>query len=166
MKKPPLELQRRTYKLHRSSLSKYISRLPTPVDFRIHDWLQTLRTRQLRCIEQDAKICADSDIYPTLPGPAAVDLGAIALMAYTTENCSEDIPEDDIDCLDGLLIGLAVAACVERLKRIGWVTVTSRMSIVLRDPRPYRVTQKGLDEGFWSDDPMILWILGADLQIH
>lgn len=155
-----------THKLHRDSLEEFIDQLPSAADFKIHDWLKTLGTRQLRRIEKDAIKYCDCDAYPAMQQKEAYNLIEVALMAYVAENCSEVDTEEDIDFLDILLVGLAVAACVERLKRAGWVILTSRLGILLQGSRPYRVTQKGLDEGFWSHDPITLWVLGVDLAIH
>ena len=154
------------HELHRDSLEKFIAQLPSDVEFKLHDWLKTLRTRQLRCIEEDALNCCDLNSPRLLPQTAAVDLAEIALMAYAAESCGEVPTDEDADCLEGLLIGLAVAACIERLQRIGWVTIIRKMGILLRDPRPYRVTQKGLLEGVWSHEPVTLWVLGTRLEIH
>jgi hypothetical protein len=166
VKKTHGDLDHCRHELHLRSLENYISRLRSPVDFKIYDWLRTLRTSQLKCIEVDAKTCTGGDADFTMYTTMLNDLGAIALMAYSAENYLKEDTDCDADLLHDLLIGLAVAARIEQLKRNGWVTVTSRISIVLRDPRPYRVTQRGLERGAWSEDPMTLWILGNNLLLH
>jgi hypothetical protein len=82
------------------------------------------------------------------------------------ENRFEVSIDEALEYLDNLLVGLAVVACIERLNRAGWVTIIRKMSIVIQDPRPYWVTQRGFKEGIWSKEPLTLWLLGTGLEIH
>jgi hypothetical protein len=156
------------HKLNRDSLHEFIANLPRDAEFVLQDWLETLELTQLKDIEDDATkccTCTDSGAHAEI---ASKDLANIATMAY----CAERYLDLDMNvnaalyCIDTLLIGLAVAACIERLKRTGWLVVIGKIGIELQDPRPYRLTQQGLDEGLWSHEPMTLWILGSSLQIH
>jgi hypothetical protein len=154
------------HELNRDSLHEFISRLPRHAEFILQDWLETLELTQLKNIEEDAtKCCACTGAG----APAEItlkDLADIASMAYCAERHLDMDLDEAVYCIDTLLIGLAVGACIERLKRAGWLVVIGKIGIELQDPRPYRPTQQGLAEGFWSHEPMTLWILGSSLQIH
>lgn len=151
----------------RARLADFIARQTSKSIFRLHDWLRTLETGELQQIEEDAQCCCfHADIPGVIPASEVVDLIDAALMAYVAERSFEISQEDALAYLDDLLIGLSVAACIERLERSGWLVSTDRVGILLSDPRPFRVTQKGLQEGIWSAEPLTLWLLGVSLEIH
>jgi hypothetical protein len=153
-------------KLNSDNLSDFIMNFPDDIGFTVHDWLRTLETETLRCIERDAQYCYYGDTPVTPVERCLEDMVDVAIIAYAAE-MSYEISTDDVrDQLENLLIGLSVAACVERLRRAGWVTVTDRMGILLEGPKPYKVTKKGLEEGIWSPEPLTLWLLGAPLSIQ
>jgi hypothetical protein len=154
------------HQLLRDDLQRFIAVLPGNRELNLHDWLQTLETQQLRKIQEDATLCCVDAGDAAAEISALNDLTDIASMAYSAERrCSDSTDEVD-DGIEELLIGLAVATCLERLKRVGWVNITGRVRIVLGDPRPYHVTHRGVKEGAWSEEPMILWILGFQLGLH
>src|SRR4051794_15546256 len=92
-----------SHKLHRDSLEEFIGQLPRAADFKLHDWLKTLRTRQLLRIEEDAIKYCDCDTYPATQKMDVVNLIEVALMAYVAESCSEVDTDEDINFLDTLL---------------------------------------------------------------
>jgi len=152
------------HKLNRDSLHDFIAGLPENAEFSIQNWLETLELSQLKNIEDDTtKYCTN----PAALGKVTLaDLADIATTAFFAER-RLDIDLDEASCcIDTLMIGLAVAACIERLKRAGWVVLNGKIGIVLEEPRPYRITQLGVEEGVWSAEPMTLWILGSSLQLH
>lgn len=156
----------RDYSSQRDSLKRHIEQLPLSSDFELKNWLSTLESSHLKQMEVDAtRYCCCKD-FPYLCEVAGADLIDIAAMAYCAEGCLDGEVKKNADFVESLLIGLAVAVCVERLRRIGWVVVNGQMMISLREPRPYQVTQRGLKEGVWSDDPFTLWILGSQIQLH
>lgn len=157
---------RSDYKRQRDSLQRYIDQLPWNSDFELQNWLFTLDSEQLKHIELDAMgYCCRKD-FPYSYEISIADLIDIASIAYRAEGCLDGEVEKSGEFVDSILIGLAVAACIERLRRTGWVVITGRMMIALRDPRPYRVTQRGMEDGVWSDDPFTLWILGSKIELH
>jgi hypothetical protein len=166
MKKPHREIRFSHARLLRESLEAYIAQQPSYVRFKVHDWLDTLETAQLHRLEKEARDCCESDAIETLSTTAVVDLVDIATMAYVAERCGELCEDEAAERVEDLLIGLAVAACIERLRRAGWVVVTNRFGIMLTETQPYRITHKGLTEGFWSSEAMILWLLGTSLEKH
>ena len=151
----------------RARLADFIAHRSSGLKFRLHDWLRTLETAELLKIEADAQCCCFHDELPdAISAVDVVDLVDAALMAYAAERSFEISQDDARDCLDDLLIGLSVAACIERLERVGWVTSTNRVGILLECPKPFRVTHKGLQEGIWSEEPLTLWLLGMSLELH
>lgn len=152
------------HKLNRDSLHDFIAALPENAEFSVQNWLETLALAQLKDIEDD------TTKYCTTPGALGklmlADLADIASTAYLAERRLEIDVDEAKYCLDTLMIGLAVAACIERLKRAGWVVLNGKVSILLKEPRPYRITRQGVEEGLWSSEPMTLWILGSSLQLH
>jgi hypothetical protein len=154
------------YTSQRDSLERYIDQLPSSSDFDLQNWLSTLESGQLKRMEVDAtKYCCCSDLSHSLK-ISGDSLIAIAAMAYCAEGCLDGEVQESAAFTEKLLIGLAVAVCIERLRRTGWVVLTGRMMISMRDPRPYQVTQRGLTDGVWSDDPFTLWVLGSQIQLH
>lgn len=156
----------RDYKRQRDSLRHYIEQLRTLADFNLSDWLKTLNIDQLQHIENDAIDCACATDCESGFACVAPDLFDIASMAYTAELRYEIEVDDESEIAQTILIGLAVAACLERLKRRGWIEITGKVELVLKEPRPYRITQRGLEEGPWSNDAMVLWILGNRINLH
>lgn len=148
------------------SLAEFIEKRSTDVDFKVHDWLETLMTAELRRVEEHAQDCCYGRFAKTIFENEADGIIDVALMAYSAEMCYEVASDEAFDVIENLLVGLSVAACIERLKRNGWLVITKRMSILVQSPRPYQITQKGLMEGLWSNDPLTLWILGASLSLH
>lgn len=131
-----LNMRRSVYASHRASLQKYIAQLPFDFDLKLQDWLATLELNQLRIMENDATRCYSYDDLGRSQEISAVDLIDIASMAYSAEQCFSENSSRNADFEESLLIGLAVAVCIERLKRAGWVAITGRVEILLQDPRP------------------------------
>jgi len=150
----------------RDSLGKFINQLPAHAKFHLNDWLATLATIQLIQIEKDATYCGLDDGLALSQTTTATDLTEIVSMVYFAERRFDVEVEEIVHCASSLLIGLAAAACIERLRRIGWLTLTGKLALVMYGSRPYRVTYKGLIEGVWSSDPMTLWILGAEIDLQ
>lgn len=154
------------HQLLRDDLQRYIAVLPGNCEFSLHNWLHTLEIRQLKTIQQDATLYCLDLCSAQAEARAAGELSDIAAMAYWAENRSSSRMDEFAEGVEDLLIGLAVAACLELLERIGWVYVTGKIRTVLTDPRPYAVARRGIEEGIWSEDPMVLWVLGFGLQLH
>lgn len=154
------------HRILKDDLQRFLALLPEDREFDIRDWLQTLQLAQLRVVQKDATAYGLDLWINTADTYEINDLTALAELAYCAESDEHYANHrQEYEC-DDLLIGLAVAACIERLRRVGWVRVTDRLRLCLGGPRPYTVTKEGYAEGVWSEEPMVLWVLGFHLAVH
>lgn len=165
MKTVQIEIGPVSHKIHYTSLESFIAELPDHITFNLNSWLRTLEEWQLSWIEKDllgSSCFADDKSAKRIPQ----ELVETAVLIYIAERDFVPKRDEPLMCVNDLLVGLAVAACTERLKRAGWLTITGRTDILLKEKRPYLVTQRGYNEGIWTSEPLILWLLGAKLNLH
>src|SRR4051812_16161911 len=108
MKKNYRRGQSKKAKSHSSDLAEFIKNHQMDNDFKIYDWLRTLDTCDLRCIEEEAQNCCYGNIAESVsltPGPDMLDL---AVIAYEAETYREICKDGRRDCLENLLVGLSV----------------------------------------------------------
>lgn len=131
---------------HLKSLATYLKTHPENVDFKLYDWLRTLKTSELVRIYEDAASIYTSFKAGTPATKQAKSLANAACLAYGAE-----APGIEgalvVKHIDSLLEGLCEAVHIEVLARSGWLIVTGRISIWPGNRNRYQVTQRGRIEG-------------------
>lgn len=144
---------------HLKSLATYLKTHPENVDFKLYDWLRTLKTSELVRIYEDAASIYTSFKAGTPATKPAKSLANAACLAYGAEAPGVD-GELVVKHIDSLLEGLREAVHIEVLARCGWVIVTGRISIWPGNRNRYQVTQRGRIEGEAVDNQRTRALLG------